>query len=174
LKALKVERNDPTPLSPPSPRPFGPWGGGRKILAPWETNCVSPIILKGWSGAFSARTSPQTRKRSTAYILAQRGCFVNNFSRRPGPGPDLKTGGEGQGRSSMELLWRSSVLAVFLTGGGSNLPVVTGGGSSGRRPELSQHPPPALTIFQNPPILDSEHADRGRLPLRVEICKRKR
>ncbi len=34
LKALKVERNGPTPLSPPSPRPKGPWGGGRKILAP--------------------------------------------------------------------------------------------------------------------------------------------
>ncbi len=34
LKALKVGRNGPTPLSPPSPRPFGPWGGGRKILAP--------------------------------------------------------------------------------------------------------------------------------------------
>jgi len=34
LKALKVGRNGPTPLSPPSPRPFGPWGGRRKILAP--------------------------------------------------------------------------------------------------------------------------------------------
>jgi len=33
LKALRWD-GMATPLSPPSPRPFGPWGGGRKIFAP--------------------------------------------------------------------------------------------------------------------------------------------
>ncbi len=74
MKALKVERNGPTPLSPPSPRPFGPWGGGRKILAPMG-NELRKSYLCNYSAShipFGApakrRKGPKSPHEETVYI----------------------------------------------------------------------------------------------------------